>query len=338
MTSSDPYRPVGPRGRRPAGRPRAAAAQAAKPTVAIMYFNNNVFTKDARDYDGLTKGVPDFLVTEMASNPNIRVIERDQVQKLIDEQKLTSGGQVDRETAVKVGKLLGAQHMIFGGFMADPKGNFRIDARAVNVEIGRDRVHGPRAGSRRQRHGPHRSAGRPPQRGAQARRADPDGRRRCSSPPGRGCRCASRCCTARRSTWPTRVTRPRPSSCSEPCSRSSRTTRRPEVACQGEARRLTVRDSTSPPVFDAERRRVPVSIPPAVPLAMKPLLLTALGEPARRRAARPSRRRRRGAGHSRAADGGRARARPAHRARARSLAHRERRRGRGGAASSRSRG
>jgi TolB-like protein len=113
-----------------------AAAQAAKPTVAIMYFNNNVFTKDARDYDGLTKGVPDFLISEMSSNPNIRVIERDQVQRLIDEQKLSSGGQVDRETAVKVGKLLGAQHMIFGGFMADPKGNFRIDCRAVNVETG----------------------------------------------------------------------------------------------------------------------------------------------------------------------------------------------------------
>src|SRR5258705_7050188 len=114
----------------------SATAQAAKPTVAIMYFNNNVFTKDARDYDGLIKGVPDFLVSEMSSNPNIRVIERDQVQKLIDEQKLTSGGQVDRETAVRVGKLLGAQHMIFGGFMADPKGNFRIDARAVGVEQG----------------------------------------------------------------------------------------------------------------------------------------------------------------------------------------------------------
>jgi len=117
--------------------PRATAvAQAGKPTVAIMYFNNNVFTKDARDYDGLMKGVPDFLVTEMASNPGIRVVERDQVQRLIDEQKLVGAGQVDRETAVKVGKLLGAQHMIFGGYMADSKGNFRIDARAVNVETG----------------------------------------------------------------------------------------------------------------------------------------------------------------------------------------------------------
>jgi TolB-like protein len=114
----------------------ALVAQAARPTVAIMYFNNNVITKDARDYDGLSKGLPDFLITEMSSNSAIRVVERDQVQKLIDEQKLVGAGQVDRESAVKVGKLLGAQHMIFGGFMADPKGNFRIDARAVNVETG----------------------------------------------------------------------------------------------------------------------------------------------------------------------------------------------------------
>ena len=114
----------------------ALVAQSARPTVAIMYFNNNVFTKDARDYDGLSKGVPDFLITEMSANQAIRVVERDQVQRLIDEQKLVGAGQVDRETAVKVGKLLGAQHMIFGGFMADPKGNFRIDARAVNVETG----------------------------------------------------------------------------------------------------------------------------------------------------------------------------------------------------------
>ena len=113
-----------------------AAAQAGRPTVAIMYFNNNVFTKDARDYDGLSKGVADFLITEMSSNSSIRVVERDQVQRLIEEQKLVGAGQVDRETAVKVGKLLGAQHMIFGGFMADPKGNFRIDARSVNVETG----------------------------------------------------------------------------------------------------------------------------------------------------------------------------------------------------------
>jgi TolB-like protein len=111
----------------------AFAQKEGKPTVAIMFFNNNAFGPGAKDYDGLSKGIADFLITEMASNPNIRVIERDQVQKLIDEQKLVTSGVVDRETAVKVGKLLGAQHMVFGGFMNDMKGNFRIDARAVDV-------------------------------------------------------------------------------------------------------------------------------------------------------------------------------------------------------------
>ncbi len=117
--------------------PLAAHAQAAgKPTVAVMYFNNGSFGKDARDYDGLSKGIPDFLITDMSANTNIRVLERDQVQKLVDEQKLVTGGQVDKETAVKIGKLLGVHHMIFGVFMTDPKGNFRVDARAVSVETG----------------------------------------------------------------------------------------------------------------------------------------------------------------------------------------------------------
>ena len=112
------------------------AQKEGKPTVAILSFNNGSFGKDAKDYDALSKGIPDFLITDMSVNPSIRVIERDQVQKLVDEQKLITGGQVDKETAVKIGKLLGAQHMIFGVFMTDPKGNFRIDARAVNVETG----------------------------------------------------------------------------------------------------------------------------------------------------------------------------------------------------------
>jgi TolB-like protein len=112
----------------------AHAQKEGKPTVAILVFENGSFGPAAKDYDGLTKGVPGFLVTEMAGNPNIRVIERGEVQKLIEEQKLITGGHVDPATAVKVGKLLGAQHMIFGTFMSDTKGNFRIDARAVNVE------------------------------------------------------------------------------------------------------------------------------------------------------------------------------------------------------------
>ncbi len=116
--------------------PLATVHAQGKPTVAILAFENGSFGKDARDYDGLTKGIPGFLVTDMSTNTSIRVIERGEVQRLVDEQKLTKDGHVDQATAVKVGKLLGAGHMIFGTYMIDPKGNFRLDARAVNVETG----------------------------------------------------------------------------------------------------------------------------------------------------------------------------------------------------------
>ena len=117
--------------------PLAAHAQKeGKPTVAILSFTNGSFGKDAKDYDGLTKGIPAMLITDMQANPGIRVIERDQVQSLVDEQKLVTGGQVDQATAVKIGKLLGVHHMIWGTYMTDPKGNFRVDARAVSVETG----------------------------------------------------------------------------------------------------------------------------------------------------------------------------------------------------------
>src|SRR5260221_406308 len=70
------------------------------------------------------------------SSNTVRVVEREQVQKVVDEQSLVKGGLIGKETTIKIGKLLGAQHMIMGGFMKDPKDNIRIDARAVNVETG----------------------------------------------------------------------------------------------------------------------------------------------------------------------------------------------------------
>ncbi|MEP6620528.1 MAG: CsgG/HfaB family protein [bacterium] len=115
--------------------PLGAVHAQGKPTVAMMSFHNSSFG-DPKEYDGLSKGVPAILITDMSANPNIRVIERDEVQKLVDEQKLVTGGQVDQATAVKIGKLLGVHHMIFGTFIVDKSEHFRIDARAVNVETG----------------------------------------------------------------------------------------------------------------------------------------------------------------------------------------------------------
>jgi len=105
-----------------------------RPTVAVMFFTDGAIGKEHETLAPLSGGIADMLITDLSVNEKIRVVERDNLKKLMDEQNLSTGGRVDQETAVKVGKLLGVHHMIFGGFVTDGRGQMRLDARAVNVE------------------------------------------------------------------------------------------------------------------------------------------------------------------------------------------------------------
>jgi TolB-like protein len=114
----------------------AGAQQDRRPTVAVMYFNNGAMLQNA-DYEPLRKGIADVLITELMANEGIRVVERDHLHALLEEQNLDSTSRVDQATAVQIGKILGVHHMIFGGFIVDQKGRMRLDARSVNVETSR---------------------------------------------------------------------------------------------------------------------------------------------------------------------------------------------------------
>ena len=111
-------------------------AQAAddRPTVAVMHFNNGAIGKWHEEYDALRVGIADLLLTELAANEGIRVVERDQIAQVLREQDLNASDRVEKETAVRIGRMLGAHHMIFGGFVIDARGTLRIDVRAVNTE------------------------------------------------------------------------------------------------------------------------------------------------------------------------------------------------------------
>lgn len=116
--------------------PAIGAAQDTRPVVAVLYFDNNSIGKDRADYDGLGKGIADLLITDLAASPRMRVVERERVQKLLEEQNLVRTGAVDPATAVKVGKLLGARYLVTGAFMADGRGTMVLTARAINLETG----------------------------------------------------------------------------------------------------------------------------------------------------------------------------------------------------------
>lgn len=112
----------------------SAAAQS-KPTVAVLYFTNSVLGPRNADLQPLSKGIADMLIGSLASNPNIRVVERDRIQAVLDEQKLATDGKLDQETAIKVGKIVGAHHMITGVYASELKGDdVSLRVRVFNVE------------------------------------------------------------------------------------------------------------------------------------------------------------------------------------------------------------
>src|ERR1041384_3404755 len=114
----------------------AAPGRAAdtRPGVAVMPCDNGgSYGQDKENFDALQKGIAGMLISELAQNPAARVVEREDIQRLLDEQNLGTSGRVDPQTAAKIGKLVGARFVVLGTFI-DFYGDFRVDARLVNVE------------------------------------------------------------------------------------------------------------------------------------------------------------------------------------------------------------
>lgn len=118
-----------------------APAQGAdtKPGLAILDFDlgltmgANHETRD--DYAALGRGLAALTISEATANPAIRVVERTQLQQIIQEQNLGREGREDPATMSRIGRLIGARYMVTGTFF-DNRGAIRVDARIFNVETG----------------------------------------------------------------------------------------------------------------------------------------------------------------------------------------------------------
>lgn len=107
-----------------------------RPGIAVFPFTNGgSYGQGKEDFEALERGIAGMMISELAQNPAARVVERQEVQRLIDEQNLTAQNRVDPQTAAKVGKLVGARYVVAGTFI-DFYGDFRVDVRLVNVETG----------------------------------------------------------------------------------------------------------------------------------------------------------------------------------------------------------
>lgn len=108
-------------------------------TIAVIDFENNS-VDDAEKYANLGGALSKILINDFFAQSKLQVVERERLQYLLDELKLTEakvGGKniMDPSSAPRVGKLLGAHSFVFGSFirLGDV---FRLDARLVKTETG----------------------------------------------------------------------------------------------------------------------------------------------------------------------------------------------------------
>jgi curli biogenesis system outer membrane secretion channel CsgG len=114
----------------------AAAAQDTRAAIGVMPFDNGgSYGLESEDFAAFEIGLQQMLITELAVNAELRLVERSRLKGLMEEQDIGASGRVDANTAARIGQLIGARYMILGGFI-DWYADFRIDARIVDVETG----------------------------------------------------------------------------------------------------------------------------------------------------------------------------------------------------------
>ncbi len=96
-------------------------------SVAVLPFSSN---DDAKN---LTDSVTEKLIIQLVNLRRFRVIERSALDKIMEEQKLGLTGFVDEETAIKVGKLAGADVIILGSINMQV-GFVKVSARGIDTE------------------------------------------------------------------------------------------------------------------------------------------------------------------------------------------------------------
>ncbi|MEP7010451.1 MAG: CsgG/HfaB family protein [Acidobacteriota bacterium] len=90
----------------------SAADKSSKPRIAVIEFKNKA--DNQWWFHGGAEAAQDVFVTELVKSGKFRVVEREQLEALMQEKGLTLSGDVDPKSAIKVGKLLGVNYLLTG--------------------------------------------------------------------------------------------------------------------------------------------------------------------------------------------------------------------------------
>lgn len=102
-------------------------------TLAVLDFSNHSIDDHER-LDPLEKGFSSLFINQLSGATELKVIERERIQWLLDELDLQKDpSRVDQQTAVRAGKLLGANVVLMGSYIKQGK-KMVLSTRLVSVE------------------------------------------------------------------------------------------------------------------------------------------------------------------------------------------------------------
>lgn len=102
-----------------------------QPFIAVFNFDES-----NQQAQGLGKTLSEMLITALIQDQKYIVMERLQLEKILQEQSLSQTGVIDEETALKVGKLSGLEAVILGS-VSRLNRTVEADVRLIDVETGK---------------------------------------------------------------------------------------------------------------------------------------------------------------------------------------------------------
>jgi TolB-like protein/Tfp pilus assembly protein PilF len=100
--------------------------------VAVMPFR---YVGSNEELKPIGRGLTQLMITDLGKLSQLRLLEREQVQALVDEMSLSESGRVDPATGARSGRLLRASRVLQGSVQDNPaRAELKVDATVVDAK------------------------------------------------------------------------------------------------------------------------------------------------------------------------------------------------------------
>lgn len=124
--------------RRRLGSYRGFEDDSSRINMAVIGFTNGSVGAAAAEYEPWRTGLASLMIIYLNGAAEVSVVERERLSWLVDELDLQKDARyVNTDTAVRMGKLLGAHVVAIGNFIVTRKEELLLGVRIVSVETGR---------------------------------------------------------------------------------------------------------------------------------------------------------------------------------------------------------